>query len=281
MTKTDAWMPLWIGAYLADTQHLSRDEHGGYLLLLMAYWRSAAPLPNDDKRLAAIAKATPKEWKALRPVLAEFFAVTAEIWTHKRVEIELASAGKKKTDAVAKAAAAAAARWAKEHASSNAPSIAPSSPQALLGPCPTPSPTPSSLRSEEIPAPPVLVASPSGDATPGTVVRLPERRIPCPADDLLATFHEACPTLPRVMKLNANRRTHLTARWREVDADSKFESAADGVGIFKAIFERVNASDFLAGRAKTWHATFDWLIQSSNFLKVCEGHYDNGRRHAK
>ena len=81
------------------------------------------------------------------------------------------------------------------------------------------------------------------------------------------------------MKLNDRRRQHLTARWREVDSDSKFSSAEDGLEIFRAIFRKVNASDFLSGRAKAWHATFDWLTESStNFLKVCEGHYDNESR---
>ena len=72
--KTDAWMPLWIGAYLADTQHLTRDEHGAYFLLMMAYWRNKGPLQDDDKRLSSIVKASPKEWKELRPVLVEFGA---------------------------------------------------------------------------------------------------------------------------------------------------------------------------------------------------------------
>ncbi len=125
-------------------------------------------------------------------------------------------------------------------------------------------------------SPPVGVES--GAAT-GRVVKLADRRIPCPADALLEAFHAECPTLPRVMKLNDRRRQHLTARWREVDSDSKFSSAEDGLEIFRAIFRKVNASDFLSGRAKAWHATFDWLTESStNFLKVCEGHYDNESR---
>ena len=137
----------------------------------------------------------------------------------------------------------------------------------------------------EIQDPTGLLGSPPAgveSGTTGQVVKLPDRRIPCPADALLEAFHQECPTLPRVIKLNEKRRQHLTARWREVDADSKFSSAADGVEIFSAIFRKVNASDFLAGRAKSWHATFDWLTESStNFLKVCEGHYDNDRRAAK
>lgn len=148
--KTDAWMPLWIGAYLADTQHLTRDEHGGYLLLLMAYWRARSALPDDDKRLAAIAKASPAEWKRLRPTLAEFFTVDKGVWWHKRVEAEIAGADKRKAGAVSKAQAAAEARW-KDHskdAPSIAPSNAPSTPQAMPEECPTPSPTPS-LRSGE------------------------------------------------------------------------------------------------------------------------------------
>lgn len=143
-------MPLWIGAYLADTQHLSRDEHGAYLLMLMAYWRARTALPDDDKRLAAIAKATPTEWHRLRPVLAEFFVVENGVWLQKRVEREMASADARSAKAAAKAQGAAQARWKQQgeqfsgNASSNAPSIPASNAQsnahAMLGPCPTPSP---------------------------------------------------------------------------------------------------------------------------------------------
>jgi len=142
--KTDAWMPLWIGAYLADTQRLTRDQHGGYLLLLMAYWREGGALADDDEELAAIVKATPKEWAQLRPRMAKFFTVADGVWFHKRVEQELAGAKERSEKSSSKAKKAAQARW--KHPSKDTPSNAPSIPQALHEDCPTPSP--SSLRSE-------------------------------------------------------------------------------------------------------------------------------------
>lgn len=94
MSKPNAWMPLYIADYLADTQHLTRDEHGAYLLLIMAYWRNGGPLPDDDKRMAAIVKATRKEWDELRQVLAEFFEIADGMWHQKRLDEELAEAWK-------------------------------------------------------------------------------------------------------------------------------------------------------------------------------------------
>lgn len=129
-----------------------------------------------------------------------------------------------------------------------------------------------SREDKKLEEPTVLVGSAS-DPTPP--------RIPCPTEKLVAAFHEHCPTLPRVMKLTSERRKKLASRWREVDADSSFESEDDGVTIFAEIFKRVHASDFLSGRAGSWKAGFDWLFENEkHILKVCEGNYDNGKQRA-
>ncbi len=84
--KTDLWMPLYIGDYLADTGHLSTTQHGAYLLLLMHYWRKRE-LPTDDKQLAAIAKLPLRIWLDTKETLQAFFY---DGWKHKKVESELA-----------------------------------------------------------------------------------------------------------------------------------------------------------------------------------------------
>lgn len=91
-TAPDIWMPLYIGDYLADTMHLEGPEHGAYLLLIMAYWRNWGPLPDDNKKLAAIARTPLKVWMGMRDTIAEFFEVVDGVWRHWRVEEEMAAA---------------------------------------------------------------------------------------------------------------------------------------------------------------------------------------------
>jgi uncharacterized protein YdaU (DUF1376 family) len=83
--KTDLWMPLYVGDYLADTGHLTTTQHGAYLLLLMHYWRKRE-LPDDDKQLAAIAKLPLRIWLNERETLQAFFHMG---WRHKRLDAEL------------------------------------------------------------------------------------------------------------------------------------------------------------------------------------------------
>jgi uncharacterized protein YdaU (DUF1376 family) len=85
MSKADAWMPFYVADYLRDTMRLTRDQHGGYLLLLMACWCEGGRLPNDPAELAAIAKATPAEWRKLAPVLLRYFKIEGDQIVHGRV----------------------------------------------------------------------------------------------------------------------------------------------------------------------------------------------------
>lgn len=141
-------MPIWIGSYLADTTHLSRDQHGAYFLMMMAYWRNKGPLQDDPSRLASIVKATRAEWKKLHPILSEFFTVADGMWTHKRIDEELEAAGERSKKAAEKAKAAADARWgvATRTTVSNAPSMPEAfhedMPGTMLDVCPTPTPLP-------------------------------------------------------------------------------------------------------------------------------------------
>lgn len=83
------YMPLYIADYLSDAAHLSTTEHGAYMLLIMTYWQRGKPLPADSRRLANIARMTPEAWAEVEPTIFEFFQVSPEAWTHKRIESEL------------------------------------------------------------------------------------------------------------------------------------------------------------------------------------------------
>lgn len=83
------WMPLFISDYLGDTMHLSTEEHGAYLLLLMAAWKNAGKLPADEKTLKAITKLGDKSWKESRSVLLAFFFELNGSLRNNRVDAEL------------------------------------------------------------------------------------------------------------------------------------------------------------------------------------------------
>lgn len=82
-------LPLFTDAYIGDTVHLTNEEHGVYLRLLMFAWRSPdCALPIDDKRLALMVGVTAKKWASLKPAVMAFWAKTEAGWQQDRLTFE-------------------------------------------------------------------------------------------------------------------------------------------------------------------------------------------------
>ena len=84
------YIQLYVADYLGDTYHLTTEEHGAYLLLIMTYWQSGRPIPDD--RLAKAARMTSERFADAKQTLCEFFEVNdAGDWVHNRIEDDLES----------------------------------------------------------------------------------------------------------------------------------------------------------------------------------------------
>lgn len=104
-------LPWDVRAFLTDTQHLDARETGAYGCLLWHAW--VAPdcgLPDDDKRLALLARCTAAEWRKIRSTVMGYFYLSRDgRWHQKRLDETKVEVAKKS----AKASAAATARWLK------------------------------------------------------------------------------------------------------------------------------------------------------------------------
>jgi uncharacterized protein YdaU (DUF1376 family) len=110
--RVDVFMQLYVGDYLADTTDLTTEEHGAYLLLLMALWKNEGRLPCDPPRLARITKLTPRRWEAVWTVIGRFFDFAEGHFFQGRLLREIENAKARKRRASDSGRKAAVTRWA-------------------------------------------------------------------------------------------------------------------------------------------------------------------------
>jgi uncharacterized protein YdaU (DUF1376 family) len=79
------WMPLYVADYLGDTQHLTTEQHGAYLLILMTLWRQGGRIPAEPAQLARIAGVGAQKWAALAKVLMPLLTVEDGFISQKRL----------------------------------------------------------------------------------------------------------------------------------------------------------------------------------------------------
>lgn len=88
-------MNLYVADYLGDTRHLTTEQHGAYLLLLMTMWRSGGVLSDDPSKLARIAGLTVARWKRIADDVMAFFTPCEGGLTQARLAAELTIADEK------------------------------------------------------------------------------------------------------------------------------------------------------------------------------------------
>ena len=97
-----------------------------------------------------------------------------------------------------------------------------------------------------------------------------KRKSTIPYQQIADMYNDTCVSLPSVKSLSDKRKKAIKARLNTYTIDD-----------FKNVFEKTERSDFLTGRTGQWSATFDWLLNENNMIKVLEGNYDNKQSKAK
>ena len=125
-------MQLYVSDFVGDTLQLSTEQIGAYMLILMAMWNAGGRLPDDDAKLARVARLSLKRWRTISGDLLTFFERESGEIGHKRLTRELHKAqGKSEARAAAGArGGAATALKTKAHPPANAGALPRHSPDS-------------------------------------------------------------------------------------------------------------------------------------------------------
>jgi uncharacterized protein YdaU (DUF1376 family) len=129
-------MQLYVSDFIGDTLHLSTEQIGAYLMLLMAMWNAKGKLPDDDAKLARIVRLSVKKWRSISPELMAYFDHADGTVTHHRLTFELEKSERQsesRASAGSRGGTATALKYNKPR-SANAPANQPAKPQHLPEP---------------------------------------------------------------------------------------------------------------------------------------------------
>lgn len=251
-------------AYKIDTSHLTTEQHGAYLLLLMTMWTNDGSLPNDEKKLAKIVGSTLKRWHGFCGDVMAFFYTSGDTLRHRRIDHDLdnlkalseqkANAGRASGRARAKNAKVEAPRGVSRIDSDAAKQL------DLLNGAEQPFANArvrvdsTSLREE--------ITGKIQDKKESTTVDSQEEvEIAVQAYSTLAGKIG----LPGIRALSDDRQRKLSNILDQY-----------GLPVWNEALAKVETSHFLRGENdRGWVANIDFLLQPSSFLKLIEGRYND------
>lgn len=231
------YFPFYPSDYLADTAHLTTEQHGAYLLLLITAWQRGGRLPADPKKLARIARVSPRRWHLIEEDVLEFFEEEDDQIVSRRMERDYQKAVSKSEKRSASGKRGGHAKALKD----NEPGLA----NASGLPCHLLEPEPDSKKETK-------VSSPKGR----------KKRISYPED--FEAFWKSYPDTTN------NSKSKALEEWRRLEADDR-EAAMRSLPVYRAFLAKPDspksvkhAERFLRDRR------FDSLQPASSLQVVTE-----------
>jgi len=228
-----------ISDYRKRTLHLSLTEHAIYRALIDTYYLEESPLCADEAQLMrSHCVRTKDEKEAFRQVLSDFFILGENGYHHEKCDQELAKIYEKSE----KARASAKARWKKDDAK-----------------C---------MRTHS--------ERNANGMLPNNLLPITQEKDVIQWAEIQNKFNEILgDELGKIRGFSDARKKHVKAR---INEEPEKRSSVEW---WSKYFEYVSQSDFLTGRGSPHHetgrpftASFDWIINPNNMLKVLEGKYN-------
>lgn len=91
----------------------------------------------------------------------------------------------------------------------------------------------------------------------------------CPFTEIMDLFNKICVSFPRILGIDGERKRAVAARWRTYKS----------LDPFRELFGIAEDTPFLKGNNnRNWVANFDWMMKTTNFVKILEHRYDGGQQ---
>jgi uncharacterized protein YdaU (DUF1376 family) len=89
------FMQVWVADFLAETAHLSAEQIGAFVRLLLTMWAHGGSLSSDTVQLARIAHVDRRSWKLIWPRISSLFEVRPDSISNARLTAEYEKATSK------------------------------------------------------------------------------------------------------------------------------------------------------------------------------------------
>ncbi len=87
-----------------------------------------------------------------------------------------------------------------------------------------------------------------------------------PYEKIKNLYIKNCTKLPKIKEMSDERKKSVRTIWKKYN----------DISVFEELFKKASESNFLNGENdNNWRASFDWLMNKKNIIKVLEGNYEN------